>query len=118
MADDGDGVGESAQHVRREDEQEERGQGERGTLRSDKQLGDKGTSQGRQRMPPSSGCYGSLPDMRLNNLDQSIGHVANLIIALPFNHHPQERFGSGVPHQDTSAAIEALFTVANGLLQL
>lgn len=43
--------------VRREDEQEKRGQGERGTLRFDKQLGDKGTSQGRQRMPPSSGCY-------------------------------------------------------------
>ncbi|PHX89896.1 MAG: hypothetical protein CK534_08150 [Nitrospirae bacterium] len=43
--------------VRREDEQEKRGQGELGTLRSDKQLGDKGTSQGRQRMPPSSGCY-------------------------------------------------------------
>ena len=43
--------------VRREDEQEKRGQGELGTLRSDKQLGDKGTSQGRQGMPPSSGYY-------------------------------------------------------------
>lgn len=50
-------LGRAPSAVRREDEQEERGQGELGTLRFDKQVGDKGTSQGRQRMPPSSGCY-------------------------------------------------------------
>ena len=41
----------------REEEQEERGQGEIGNLRSDEKPGDKGNSQGRQHRPPSRGCY-------------------------------------------------------------
>ena len=54
-------LGRAPSTVRLEDEQEERGQEEREMLRSDKQLGDKGTSQGRQRMPPQANATQAYP---------------------------------------------------------
>ena len=59
----------------------------------------------------------TLTQMSFDDVDKSIGHFANRIIALTLDHHPQERFGPGVAHQHASAAVETLFTFMDRALQ-
>ena len=59
----------------------------------------------------------TLTQMSLDDVDKSIGHFTNLVIALTLDHHPQERFGPGVAHQHASAAVETLFTFLDRALE-
>ena len=59
----------------------------------------------------------TLTQMSLDDVDKSIGYFANHVITLPFDHHPQKRFGPRVAHQDASAPVETLFTITDRALE-